>query len=144
MPTRSRASTSRRFDSVQMAMANMPRKRWKQAVSHSRNACRTVSVSQCEWKLVSQLLELGANFEVVVNLAVEDDDGVAVGGLDRLVAAGYVENRQPGSAKGAEGGLMHTLLVWSAMDQRGRGFRDPLRTRQPIFMCKTYNPAHVF
>jgi hypothetical protein len=30
------------------------------------------------------------------------------------------------------------------MDQRGRGCRNPLRTRQSIFMCKTYNPAHVY
>ncbi len=78
---------------------------------------------------VPQLLELGTDFEVVIDFAVEDDDGVAIGRLDRLVAAGYVENRQPGSAQGAVGGLMHTLLVWSAMDQRGRGFRNPFRTR---------------
>ncbi len=43
--------TRRRCDSVQMAMANMPRNLWNDAMSHWRNACRTVSVSQCEWKL---------------------------------------------------------------------------------------------
>ncbi len=53
-----------------------------------------------------QLLELGADLQVVVNFAVEDDDGIAIGRLDGLVAAGYVQNRQPGSAKRAQGGLV--------------------------------------
>ena len=95
-------------------------------------------------EVVAQLLQFGANFQVVINFAVEDDDGVAIRRLNWLVAAGYVENCQTGSAQRAVGGLVHTLLVWSAMDQRGRGFGDPFRTPEPILMCKSYNPAHVF
>ena len=91
---------------------------------------------------VTQLLELGPDFHVVVNFAVEDDDGVAIGRLDGLVASRYVQYCQAGSAEGAVGRLVHALLIGSAMDERGRGFRNPLWTRQAVLMCKTYNPAH--
>ena len=59
----------------------MPRIREKHSVSHSRNACRTVSVSLWEWKRCPRLLQFPAQFQVIVDLAVEDDDRVAILGI---------------------------------------------------------------
>ena len=49
-------------------------------------------------KVVSGLLQFGAQFGVVVNLAVEGDDRIAAGVRHGLIAAHQVSNLQTGSA----------------------------------------------
>ena len=93
---RSRASTSRRSEFTHSATPNMPRNRRKQSVSHSRKACRTVSVSQWLTKRVPERFQLAPQLHVVVNFAVENDGGVAVGAGDRLVAAFKIDDLQAG------------------------------------------------
>ena len=87
-------------------------------------------------------LQFGTKFEVVVDLAVEDDDGVAVVGANGLVAGFQVEDLQAGCAQRAGSRFVDALLVRTAMDQGRRGRCDPLRTRQSVLMCETNYSAH--
>src|SRR5580658_249186 len=83
---------------------------------------------------MADLFQLGAQFQVIVDFAVEDDKGVAIGRKDWLVAALEVNNFQAGGAERADFGLEDTLLVRSAMDQGRRGAPDAVRIGRPIFM----------
>ena len=70
---------------------------------------------------MAKFLQLGSQFLVVVNFAVEHDGYIAVFRQNGLVAAVEVNDPQPRGAHGAEARLKHTLLVRSAMSQRGCG-----------------------
>ncbi len=94
-------------------------------------------------KSMAQLLQLGAHFEVVVDLAVEDDDGVAVFGRDGLVAVLEVDNFQAGRAQRADRRLVNALLVGSAVDQGRGGVPNAIRRWRPIFMSKANNSAQI-
>ena len=67
---------------------------------------------------MSQVLQLGADFEVVVDFAVEDDDRVAIFSRDGLIAMLQVDNFQAGRAQRANWRLVDALLVRSAVDDR--------------------------
>jgi hypothetical protein len=64
---------------------------------------------------VAARFEFRAHFQMVVNFAVEDDDGIAIRGENRLVAGIEVDDFQAGGAERDEVSLEHTLLVGAAM-----------------------------
>ena len=43
-------------------------------------------------KVVAARFESFADFEVVIDFAVEDDNGVAVGGVNRLIPSGQIND----------------------------------------------------
>ena len=59
--------------------------------------------------------EFAAENGVVVNLAVEADDGVAVRAVDGLIAAGDINDAEADSAHGNGWAAVHTLLVRTAV-----------------------------
>ena len=71
---------------------------------------------------VARTLELGAKLAMVVDLAIEHDDGAAFGVGHGLRAAGVVEDRQPPVAKRhrALGAAVEALAVGSAVRERAR------------------------
>src|SRR5580698_8558700 len=60
---------------------------------------------------MAELFQFGAQFQVIVDFAVEDDYSVAIQREDRLIAAFEVNNFQAGGAKRADFGLEDSLLV---------------------------------
>jgi hypothetical protein len=64
---------------------------------------------------VPQFLELRANLEMVVDLAVECHGGVAIVAEQRLIAAGQIDDLQPDGAQSSFAALENPLLVWAAM-----------------------------
>ena len=96
---RSRASTRRFAGRFQIATANMPRSRVKDSLSHCRKALQNGFGVGVRGKPVSELFQFVADFQVIVNLAVEDDAPLTAIFEDRLIAALEVDNFQPGRAK---------------------------------------------
>ena len=88
---------------------------------------------------VAQRFQLLAQLQMVVDFAVEDDDGVAVVGLDGLVAACQIDDLQAGRAQRAEIGTEDALLVGSAMGEGGGGGLNAVRTGRPVLMGKSDN-----
>jgi len=66
-------------------------------------------------EVVAEGGEFGAEFAVVIDLAVEDDDGVAVGGIDGLFAAGEINDAEADGTEGDVGGDVDAPLVGAAM-----------------------------
>ena len=76
---------------------------------------------------VARALELAAQLQVVVDLAVlHDDDGAVLVG-DRLVAAGQVDDRKPPCGEPDAALDMRALGVRPAVLERRRHAREPLR-----------------
>src|SRR6185312_4492963 len=69
-------------------------------------------------KSVAGGLELGPHAEVVVDLAVGDDVALSVLGVEGLVAAGEVDDRQPGVDQRRRPVAADRLAVGSAVAQR--------------------------
>ena len=63
--------------------------------------------------------ELRAQFQVVVNLAVEDDYSVAVFGNDRLAAGIEIDDLQPRRAERNGARFENALLVGAAVNDGG-------------------------
>ncbi len=80
---------------------------------------------------------------MIVDFAVEHDDGVAVFGRDGLIAVLEVKDLQARRAHRACLGLINTKLVWSAVDQSGGGVPNAIRRWRPIFMSKSDNAAQI-
>ena len=59
--------------------------------------------------------EFLANLGVVVDFAIEDDDGVAVFGAHGLIAAGEIDDLEPHRAHRDIRGFMRALLIRAAM-----------------------------
>ncbi len=86
-------------------------------------------------ELVARLLETGPQLAEVVDLAVADDDEIAVLVADRLMAAGDVDDRQPPHAEEQLIVDEATLVVGSSMQNgaahaREHGGIGPSRTAQ--------------
>lgn len=82
-------------------------------------------------------LECLTNFEVVINLSVEDDRGVAILRGDRLIAPGQVDDLETRCTEAAAFRLVKTLLIRSAMQQGVGRLPDALRTGRPRFSCES-------
>jgi hypothetical protein len=94
-------------------------------------------------KSITQFVQLGAHFEVVIDFPVEDDNRVAVFGRDGLIAVLQIKDFQARGAHRAYLGLVNTKLVGSAVDQGGGGIPNAIRRWRPIFMSKTDNAAQI-
>ena len=93
------------------------------------------------FEAVPQVLQFGAQLEVVVNLSVEDDSSVAVFGQDGLIALSQVDDFQACCAQGKEIRLEDALLIGPAVDQRSGGLSDSFRRRAPTFSGESGNPT---
>src|SRR5579863_2425714 len=85
---------------------------------------------------MAERFQFGAQFQMIVDFAVEDDYSVAIRGEDGLVAAFEVNNFQAGGAERAHFRAEDALLVRSAMDEGRRGAPDAIWVGRPIFMCE--------
>ena len=100
MPSRSRASNSRRRRASHKAMANMP-------LSSCRKSSAVflvemddhLGVGMVGGEPVAGALSSLAQFDVVVDLAVEDDRDGPVLVEHRLLAGGHVDDGQPAHAE---------------------------------------------
>jgi hypothetical protein len=70
--------------------------------------------------------ELFAELEVVIDLAIEDNDSVAIVRIDGLVAATEIDNFEASRTQATSDGLVHTLLVGTAVEEGVRCPRDAL------------------
>ncbi len=64
---------------------------------------------------MAERFQLFADLGVIVNFAVEDNDGIAVFGAHRLIAAGEINDLQPHRAHRSIGRFMHAVLIRAAM-----------------------------
>jgi hypothetical protein len=94
-------------------------------------------------KFVAARFESFANFEVVINFAVEDDDRVAVSGVNRLIPTGQINNFQTGGAKIALAGFVNALLIGAAMNQRRSRLSNTLRFGEPTLRCESEYAAQM-
>ena len=116
IPMRSRASTSRRSALAPQRHREhpaQPRETFRVPLEERIQNRFGVAVGA---EAISALFQFPAQFQVIVDLAVEDDDGVAVFGHDGLIAALDVDNLQPRRAQRDGVGLKDALLVRTAMD----------------------------
>jgi hypothetical protein len=90
---------------------------------------------------VAEFFEFGADFQVIVNLAVEDDAPFTAIFEDGLIASLQVNNFQPGCAKRKQLRRENALLVGAAVLERIRGRADSSFWRAPMFMRKASNAA---
>ena len=84
-----------------------------------------------------------ANFEVVIDFAVEDDDGVAILGVDWLIAAGQIDDLETRCTEIAVARLVNTLLIGSAMKQRRSRLPNALRFGKPTLRCESDYAAQM-
>src|SRR5215472_13155183 len=92
---------------------------------------------------MAETLQFGAQREVVVNLPVKDDSGVAIFGKDGLIAMVQVDDFQARRAQREQMRLKHALLVGTAVNQCGRGLPDSFRRRAPVFSGKPGDSAQL-
>jgi hypothetical protein len=76
------------------------------------------------FKTVTTLTQLLAKFGVVIDFAVEDQDGIAIRAFERLVSAVEVDDAQTNGPEGDRLGLEEPLLIGSAMSQGESGSTD--------------------
>ena len=132
IPMRSRARTRRRSDSRHSATANIPRSREKHSGVPLEERIQNRFGIAAGAEAIPALFQFAAQFQVIVDLAVEDDDGVAILGNDGLISARNVDNLQARRAQRDGFGLKDALLVRTAMnecryrilDSAGRRGRD--------------------
>src|SRR5271165_1779139 len=86
---------------------------------------------------VAQALQLTAKFQVVVDLAIEDDGRFAVVALNGLITAHQIDDLQAGCAQRADVGTEHPLLVGTAMNERRGGGLNTAGIGRPALMGKT-------
>src|ERR1700751_2080773 len=92
---------------------------------------------------MAEAFQFGAQSEVVVNLPVKDDSGVAIFGKDGLIAMVQVDDFQARRAQREEMRLKHAVLVGTAVNQCGRGLPDSFRRRAPVFSGKPCDSAQL-
>jgi hypothetical protein len=69
-------------------------------------------------KSVTQRFQLFAKFAIVINLAVENDPGRAIGIVDRLMAAFEIDNRQPAHRQADSLAEIESIVIGSTMTNR--------------------------
>src|SRR5580658_3826968 len=92
---------------------------------------------------MAERFQFGAQFQVIVDFAVEDDYGIATRRKDGLVAAFEVNNFQSGGAQGANFGAEDALLIRAAMNEGRRSAPDTIWIGRPIFMRETGDTAQI-
>jgi hypothetical protein len=91
---------------------------------------------------VPQFLELRANLEMVVDLAVERNGRVSIVAQKRLIAAGQIDDLQSDGAQRRFAALEDPLLVWSPMVQRFRDAVGNTPVHGPTKASKSRDSTH--
>lgn len=91
---------------------------------------------------MTQSFQIGADFEVVVNLPVECNHGVAVIGNDRLVAAREIDDFQTDGAESGVAAVKDAALIRPAMTERIDDTLGNARLGRPIRGCESGDPTH--
>ncbi len=93
---------------------------------------------------VPRASQLVAQLDVVVDLAIADDDHRSVLARDRLIACLEVDDRQAADAEPDSGRDVRALSVRSAVDERGRHSRDHGLFDRPVRIVRRdpADPAH--
>ena len=87
--------------------------------------------------------EIGAQLEVIVNLAIADDVNASVLVGNRLPAAIEIDNAEPAHGQADAGFDEETVLIRSAVTKRVRHFAQESRAVGPIFRADvTGDAAH--
>src|SRR5262245_56365229 len=81
---------------------------------------------------------------MVVDFAIEDDDGIAVLADHRLVARKEIDDPQADGAKRNVCCFVDSLRVWSTMHQRPGGVANVVCVGDSIDVSETGNAAHVY
>jgi hypothetical protein len=92
---------------------------------------------------VTRLLQLPAQLHVVVKLAIEDEDGVAVIAGHGLIALLQVDDFKTNGSQRHIARFPHALLIGAAVNQRSSDLPDPIWIRAFFEMCEPSYPAHV-
>ncbi len=90
-------------------------------------------------KTMAQAFQFAAEFQVVIDLAIEDDGCFAVFGLNGLIAAHQVDDLQASRSQRADAGPVYALLVGATVNQRRSGCLNPAGVGRPALMRKTSN-----
>lgn len=94
-------------------------------------------------KAVTARFESFADFEVVIDFTVEDDDGIAVGGVNRLISPSQINDFQTGGAQIALAGFVDALLIGAAMNQRRSRLSNTVRFGEPTLRCESEYAAQM-
>ncbi len=92
---------------------------------------------------MSERLQFGAQFGVVVDFAVVYQHGVAILAAHGLLARDQVDDGEPDRAQRNVSGLENTLLVGAAMNQRRGGALDQAGLNRTVFMSESDDAAHA-
>src|SRR4051812_11876730 len=124
MPMRSRARNSLRSDCTQMPKPNIPRKRAKLSFPPPKERLQDDFRIAMRVELQAFGFEFSAQFLVVVDLAIKDDDHVAVGAEHRLIAVRKIADAQANGAERNGFGGKRSGLVGTAMVKGGDSRRE--------------------
>ena len=113
----------------------------EQSAPHAFQPWTSTSPSPCVREHVAGRRELAPQRAEVVDLAVEDDGDRAVGGHERLPAAGEVDHRQPAMAESDRAVEVKAVGVGAAMRER-RGHRGQRVARAGIVGEVAGDAAH--
>ena len=141
IPMRSRASTSRRSGFAPQRHREHPAQpREAIGVPFEERVQNRFGVA-VRAEAMAALFQFPAQFQMIVDLAVEDDDGVAVLGKDGLIAALNVDDLQARRAQRDGLGFKDALLVRTAMDERRNRILDAAGRRGATSVRKAGNAA---
>jgi hypothetical protein len=93
-------------------------------------------------ELVAQGFEFVPEFRVIVDFAVEDQNGIAIITQHGLIAVFQIDDLQADGPQRHQGGLPNVLAIRPAMSQRSRDTPDLFWTATPMIMGKPGNPTH--
>ena len=94
-------------------------------------------------KAVAARFKSFADFEVIIYFAVEDDNGVAVGGVNRLIPPVQINDFQTGGAQIALAGSVDALLIGAAMNKGRSRLSNALSFGEPALRCKSDYAAQI-
>src|SRR5437667_10568679 len=93
-------------------------------------------------KTVATRFQLHPQIGVIVDLAVEDDDGISVVADDGLIATREIDDFEADRTQGHVGILVYALLVRTAMNKRSRDSARYTFIGRPVRVSKTGYTAH--
>ena len=92
---------------------------------------------------MAELFQLVAKFEIVVDLAIENDPGGAVLIVNRLLAAFHINNSQPAHAQADSLAEVEAVIIRATMANGVAHARDQRLINQRIRLFDyAYNPTH--
>lgn len=94
-------------------------------------------------KAMAECFKGFADFQMVIDLAVEDDRGVAIGRINRLIAPAQIDDLEARCAKAAGVGLVDALLIGPTMKQGRSGPANTLRFGKPTLRCESDYAAQI-